>query len=124
MCRSRAARCSHMSFLRECSERVRRIEDTLRTHEAARGAVKRKREEERTGLRLLDKVAKEQRDLEKASKKLREQESRAREETAWKDYWTCSKFEEMRQLALMEKSRADEAMRVIALYEQRFGRLC
>jgi len=125
------------SFLIECHKRVDQIQELLQAHPDASNALKRKVADEKLDLRLLTKVEKEQKELERATKRLRQQESRAKEEAqcaahtaqtvqahaVWKDYWAASKLEELRVCLHAERRRADELARRVALYEHRFGRI-
>jgi hypothetical protein len=127
------------AFMRECHRRVDRIQELLQTHPDAANALKRKVAEEKLDAKLLTQVEREQRELERASKRLRQQESRAKEEVhnatqaaqaahavqaqaAWKDYWACSRIEELTACLHAEKARADDLAHKVVLYERRFGR--
>jgi hypothetical protein len=134
-------RCAdnHTAFMQECHRRIDRIQELLQTHPDAANALKRKVAEEKIDVKLLTQVEREQRELERASKRLRQQESRAKEEAhnatqatqaahavqaqaAWKDYWACSRIEELTACLHAEKTRADNLAHKVALYEHRFGR--
>lgn len=121
--------------MRLCNEKVDRIQKILQSHPETVQALKRKEKDEKLDLRLLEHVEKEKKELERASKRLRQQESRAKEEVhsatqvaqtvqvqaAWKEYFACFQIEELSRFAQAEKLRADELARRISLYEHRFG---
>ena len=123
------------NFMHQCRSKVARIQELLQAHPDAANALKRKTEEEKLDLRLLTQVEKEKKELEQASKRLRQVETRAKEEVqnaaqvtqtlqahaVWQDFWACSRIEELRQYAYAEKMRADELARRVAIYELRFG---
>ena len=127
-------------FMSECHKRANRIQELLQAHPDASNALRRKVADEKLDAKLLTQVEREQRELERASKRLRQQESRAKEEVqsaaqathaaqavqaqaAWKDYWACSRVEELGACLHAEKLRADDLAQKVALYERRFGRI-
>jgi uncharacterized protein YPO0396 len=147
----RAEAMDDKDFMSECHKRANRIQELLQAHPDASNALRRKVTDEKLDAKLLTQVEKEQRELERASKRFRKQESLAKEEVqsatqatqaarvvqaqathaaqavqaqaAWKDYWACSRVEELGACLHAEKLRADDLARKVALYEHRFGRI-